>query len=407
MRKMKDARVYQLLTILSCIALILIFTSAHAQEGLVPTSASRLTGVSLPAGAHQVTDRTMLAQINIQLKTFADELKSKCVDSEVLGWTPERPTPEAVQTTIQRFAAELKAAGWGYEDQNAGAEAENSLKVVAVTKQDQIIGGFWIISDDALLLAWCRLASTTSAPRQKVEPAPTAAPAGSRVSNALEGLYVGYYESHRPASERYNLTRVGTDHKAHIIFFPDGSYYWRLPNEGFANFNRAEHQKDFSRDWGTYTNDGQKVRIMAPWAHMIAPWTKQGLKLQERFYKRVCSCDGMRISGTYHRPGWEEVDARVADNYLTFYPDGRFEEKDLIKAAGIEADWYHLKVQGITEPTEGSGTYSIYRNTLELRYSNGYVKRTAFYVHEDDVNKKSPDPVVIGILARWFHLRKP
>jgi hypothetical protein len=191
------------------------------------------------------------------------------------------------------------------------------------------------------------------------------------------------------------------------MFFPDGSYYWRLPTEGFANFNREEHQKDFSRDWGTYTNNGQQVRIMAPWAHMIAPWTRTGLKLQERFYRRVCSCDGMRIDGTYYRPGWEEVDARVADNYLRLYPDGRFEEKDLIKAAGIDADWYRLKVQGITEPTAGSGTYSINKNTLELRYSNGYVKRTAFYVHEEDASKRSPDPIMIGNYARWFHLLKP
>jgi hypothetical protein len=359
----------------------------------------------VPTGAQHVTDRAMVAQIDAQLKTLADQVQSKCGETEVLGWTPERPVLQSMQTTIQNIAVQLKANGWNYHDQEAGSRDGNSLRVVAVEKEGQVLSGFWIISDDALLLAWCRLALIAAAPKRTDEPAPPAA-AGSRISNALEGLYVGYYGSHSAAQEKYNLVRAGTDHKAHIMFFPDGSYFWRLPNEGFANFNREEQQKDFSRDWGTYANDGDKVRIMAPWAHMIVPWTKTGLKLEERFYKRVCSCDGMRISGTYYRPGWEEVDARVANNYLTLYADGRFEEKNLIKAAGIEADWYRLKVQGIIEPTEGSGTYSINKNTLELRYSNGYLKRTAFYVHEEDVNKRSPDPIVIGVYARWFHLKK-
>jgi hypothetical protein len=385
--------------------LIMILAVTHAQEGLSTVASSRLTGISVPTGAQHVTDRAMVAQINAQLKTLADQLQSKCGETEVLGWTPERPVLQSMQTTIQNIAVQLKANGWNYHDQEAGSRDGNSLRVVAVEKEGQVLSGFWIISDDALLLAWCRLALIAAAPKRTDEPAPPAA-AGSRISNALEGLYVGYYGSHNAAQEKYNLVRAGTDHKAHIMFFSDGSYFWRLPNEGFANFNREEQQKDFSRDWGTYANDGEKVRILAPWAHMIVPWTKTGLKLEERFYKRVCSCDGMRISGTYYRPGWEEVDARVANNYLTLYADGRFEEKNLIKAAGIEADWYRLKVQGIIEPTEGSGTYSINKNTLELRYSNGYLKRTAFYVHEEDVNKRNPDPIVIGVYARWFHLKK-
>lgn len=398
---------FRLLRTLSGFCLLLLLTTAQAQEGLSPASSSRLTGVTLPAGAQYITDRALLSQINAQLKTFADQLKSKCGETEVLGWTPDDTPKAAVQATIQKVSSQLRSAGWSYEEQDAGGEGGNSLRVVAVEKQGQVIGGFWIVSEDALLLAWCRLASTAPVPKQAPQSSAAPAPAGPRVSNALEGLYVGYYGSHTAAQERHNVVRVGTDHKAHLMFFADGSYYWRLPAEGFANFDRAEHQKDFSREWGAYTNKGQTVRIMAPWAHMIAPWTRTGLKLQERFYKRVCSCDGMRLSGTYYRPGWEEVDARVADNYLTFYPDGRFEEKDLIKVAGIDADWYKLKVQGITEPTEGSGTYGINQNTLELLYSNGYVKRTAFYVHEEDANKRSPDPIVIGNYARWFHLRKP
>ena len=373
----------------------LTLSNAYAQQGLQPVSKSRLTGIALPPGAQLITEAEMLSQINAQLDGVAQKLQAKCGVPEVLGWLGDQ---RQGMRSINLISSELKESGWNYEDQIAGSEGGSSLKLMYAEKQGRLVGGFWITGGEGVILAWCELTSTARTP-QPVVPDRSTPP----VAKALEGLYVGYYDSFTERSEyNRNLITAGSGPvKEHIIFFPDGEYFWRLPAYGLANFNREEQKKDFGWWWGRYTNDGQKLRLESPHANIVSQWTKEGLRIQERIYKRACTCDGMKISGTYHRPGWEQVDDRISDNYITFYPDGKFEENDFLYAAAINRDGHY----GQADPTSGSGTYAISQNTLELRYTSGYITRVAFYVHREAENKRNPNPIVIGVYARWFRLK--
>ena len=402
MKKHARLSILQISGLLLSVLSLLALPNTHAQAGLQPVSKSRITAVALPPSAQLITEPEMLRQVNAQLDGFAQKLNGKCGAPEVIGWLGDKRQVSAVMSLA---SSELKKAGWNYEDQDAGSEAGSSLKLMYARRQGQLVAGFWAISGDGVILAWCSLTSN-AAPTQPAAPVrslPAPSSGAQRAPNALEGLYVGYIPSFTPEIEyRDNRIAAGSGSlKEHIIFFPDGEYYWRLPAYGLVGFNKEESKRDFGWWWGKYIHEGQRVKIEAGYAHMYAQWAKDGLRLKDRVYKRVCSCSGMRISGTYHRPGWELEDVRLADNYITFHPDGRFDEKAFLHAARINRDGYY----GQEDPTSGSGTYTIDQNTVELRYSSGYVTRVTFYVHKEDETKRSPDPIVIGVYARWFRLK--
>jgi hypothetical protein len=171
-----------------------------------------------------------------------------------------------------------------------------------------------------------------------------------------------------------------------ITFLPGGRFFARLPHEGLGGFDYAKAMQKNPEAAGTYKVQGNVIRIT---------WAQPGFP--ERILKRTADGDlweektnwtplpkvnNLRLSGKY-AVLWNEYSAR---NYIRFTQDGKFEESGMLQQIGWDR----------TEIPRGSGTYSIYDNTLELRYSDGRIEKINFYVFEEELKKNPPREIYIN-----------
>ena len=169
-----------------------------------------------------------------------------------------------------------------------------------------------------------------------------------------------------------------------MTFVPGGHFFARLPEEGLAGFNYAEAVRKNPEAKGTYKVEGNLVRIA---------WAGGGGKTLRRSadgdlwedrtnWTPLPRCNGLRLNGKYSVL-WNEYSAR---NFIRFSRDGRFEESGLLQQIG----WKR------TEVRQGTGTYSIRENTLELRYADGRIERINFYAFPEELKKPNPEVVYIN-----------
>jgi hypothetical protein len=81
--------------------------------------------------------------------------------------------------------------------------------------------------------------------------------------------------------------------------------------------------------------------------------------------------DGLRLQGTY-----VPTTQTVAPKWITFGADGTFTEQGVV--AHVHP-LYFLE-RGLAEPLGGIGTYTFQDFTLTLRYGDGLVMNTLFFV---------------------------
>lgn len=169
-----------------------------------------------------------------------------------------------------------------------------------------------------------------------------------------------------------------------MTFVPGGRFIARLPEEGLAGFDYAEAARKNPEAKGTYKVEGNLVRIA--WAEGGGKTLKRsadGDLWEDRTnWTPLPKCDGLRLNGKYSVQ-WNEYSAR---NFIRFSRDGRFEESGLLQQIG----WKR------TEVRQGTGTYSIRDNTLELRYADGRIERINFYAFPEELKKPSPEVVYIN-----------
>ncbi len=179
----------------------------------------------------------------------------------------------------------------------------------------------------------------------------------------LDGVYLAWRTT----------TPMSTPEQSYLTFYPDGRVYHDDPDEGMAvPLDWAEACRN--TQCGTYrvagntvevrwsSGSGQRFRIEA--GGVLKP---EG---STRRLRRLAPLDGLRLDGVYARVN-TGGDVAVG---ITFSREGEFREYNLLPYT----NWVMRGDRGQRQREvvgEGWGRYTIRRNTLELRYSNGLVAR--------------------------------
>ncbi|MGA9525418.1 MAG: hypothetical protein WBV82_28420 [Myxococcaceae bacterium] len=175
----------------------------------------------------------------------------------------------------------------------------------------------------------------------------------------LDGIYIGIQQS--SATGMYS---------EFITFFPEGRVFYDYPKSGTKPF-----------DWGTscantacgnYQRTGKTLHLK--WASgKRSVWTidLDGTLRNDQGalaggYRRLPKLDGLKLDGRFEATSvWNGETFWIA-----FKPDGTFSERGLA-AALLFADDFEKALASAQVVEQGSGTWSINGNTLELRYGDG------------------------------------
>jgi hypothetical protein len=179
----------------------------------------------------------------------------------------------------------------------------------------------------------------------------------------------------------------------HITFLPSGHVYWALPPEGLLYFDPAVAQRAHPDDWGTYEIKNGEIHILRGPRKSRYLITRSGERLNnppslgKGTFRPIPSADGLKLEGNYRRHQTEPT--------LTFRTDGTFRDGGVFRYFGTleRPDGTVYQDDGIG----GSGTYLIEQNTLELRYSDGRVKRHPFIVFPENLSRK---PAIDSFILR-------
>lgn len=197
--------------------------------------------------------------------------------------------------------------------------------------------------------------------------------------------FTGIYRMLRPRALNINNNVSESGYYIeHITFLPNGEVYWALPPEGLLYFDPAVTRRAHSDDWGTYEIRNGEIHILRGPAKTRFVITRNGERLNsppslgKGSFRPVPSADGVKLEGNYRRHETEPT--------ITFTADGRFRDGSVFRYFGTleRPDGSVYQDDGIG----GSGTYLIEQNTLELRYSDGRVKRHSFIVFPENLSKK-------------------
>jgi hypothetical protein len=170
----------------------------------------------------------------------------------------------------------------------------------------------------------------------------------------------------------------------YITFLPDGHVFWRLPSEGLLYFDPSVAQKAYPDDWGTYEIKNGEIHVWRGPEKRLYVITRNGEKLNNPpslgrgVFLPVPAADGLKLEGKYRR--YEQ------DPFITFTADGNFRDEGAFRNFGDMARPDRRIYQD--DGRGGTGTYLIEQNTLELRYSDGRVKRFPFIAFPDNLAKK-------------------
>lgn len=199
----------------------------------------------------------------------------------------------------------------------------------------------------------------------------------------FEGVFYRYQVGLDLTGERGDIAwRVD-----YLCFAPDGRAYNGHPTGG--PIACLEHDDPRSPSYGRYTLSGDELVIK--WNHdpVLGQQRTEKLKVLpngkleqdgETFHK-LAGCDGLKLDGAYSIT-WGDGSKTV----IRFTKDGRFTERGLKDCVNrdqlVHPDWPKL-------PASGSGTYTIDRNTLEVKYDNdGPTRRMFFSTPDDPTNPK-------------------
>ena len=215
--------------------------------------------------------------------------------------------------------------------------------------------------------------------------------AGSRVGG--DG-FTGVYRMLRPRAININSTIPESGYWIeYITFLPDGKVYWSLPPEGLLYFDPVLTARWDPDDWGTYTIKDGEIHVLRGPSRKLYVITRSGERLNnppslgKGTFRPVPNADGLRLEGNYRRFENEPI--------ITFTADGRFRDGGVFRYLGtlVRPDGSHYQDDGVP----GSGTYIIEQNTLELRYSDGRIKRHPFIIFPENIAKR---PAVDSFILR-------
>ena len=229
--------------------------------------------------------------------------------------------------------------------------------------------------------------------RTKTTTAANSSSSGDNLRVGADG-FTGVYRMLRPRAININSTAPESGYWIeYITFLPGGNVYWSLPPEGLLHFDAALTARTDPDDWGTYTLKDGEIHVLRGPSKKLYVITRSGERLNnppslgKGSFRPIPSADGLRLDGNYRRGETEPT--------ITFTPDGSFRDGGVFRYIGTLArpDGSLYQDEGVP----GSGTYIIEQNTLELRYSDGRVKRHPFIVFPENLTRK---PAVDSFILR-------
>ena len=150
--------------ILGVILLACLTATAWAQGETELAAQSNITKISLPSGAVRVHAASVPASISGTLKKLVEAGGGKLVqgDAEVLAWAGGDYRKAKAASLIQQMQSNLQAGGWSYET-GEKVDAINLFSVVRETPTRRAILGFFVPTDEALVVAWTEIMAAGSA----------------------------------------------------------------------------------------------------------------------------------------------------------------------------------------------------------------------------------------------------
>lgn len=218
--------------------------------------------------------------------------------------------------------------------------------------------------------------------------APHADAQSTRRAPALDGLYQGV-----------RTTLAGKVTLDLITFFPDGRAASEPPDEGLAS-PPPWARMCAKMQCGSYQVTGNQVTVRYTGGDRAEYEIQAGGVLRransQRRYRPLAPLDALRLDGVY-AVQWQ--DGRVVMG-ITFAADGRFREYNLLAYSGwVLRGQTYWDDEGRARVVvgEGSGTYRISRNTLELRYTNGPTARFLIFVPPGVAVGPQPSTIYLGL----------
>lgn len=197
--------------------------------------------------------------------------------------------------------------------------------------------------------------------------------------------FTGIYRMVRPKALNMNSGNYERGfYIEYITFLPDGNLFWALPPEGLLYFDSRIAQRAQSDNWGSYEFVNGEIHVVRGPAKKKYVITKTGDRLNnppslgKGSFRNVPSADGLRLDGKYRRNENEPA--------ISFTTDGKFTDEGIFRFFGTIG-----RLDGSTyldDGIGGSGTYVIDQNTLELKYTDGRIKRHVFIAFQENMVDK-------------------
>jgi len=140
-----------------------IAVAAVPSIAAAPPGTSRLTGIRFPVAMNAVQERDVIQTSSQQLQKLVRQVdaQSRLGQSEVLMWRENYQRTRA-EAFIAQVQADMKNAGFLYQETGGTKSKDSAIReFVAVSRaRKKVVPGFWMITDDFLLLSWGELVAS-------------------------------------------------------------------------------------------------------------------------------------------------------------------------------------------------------------------------------------------------------
>ena len=138
--------------------------TVRAQDDTEVAAQSNLVRINLPSGAVRVREQSVPASISGTLKKLVEAGGGKLVqgDAEVLAWAGGDYSKAKAASLMREMQSNLQAGGWNYEPVEK-VDAVNLFSVVRENPTRRAVLGFFVPTDEALVVAWTEILAAGSA----------------------------------------------------------------------------------------------------------------------------------------------------------------------------------------------------------------------------------------------------
>jgi hypothetical protein len=211
----------------------------------------------------------------------------------------------------------------------------------------------------------------------------------------LNGIYRGLGTvSYGPQGQRIIGGR-------YVVFFPDGRFMEGFPDQGMDKLNEDTEIRRNPVGWGTYNPSGGpdghgKITFLITDPNEKEPiiWDfkeyADHLQVNRDSYYLLEGCNDLKLEGTFRREDYKTLYAE-GKRGIAFTLDGQFVDEGAFAAAGVLVRKPVGTGEDFDDGRPGRGTYRIANYTLELKFSDGRIKRTSIYRDPGASKEKAGD----------------